>query len=182
MGRGDGRRPGCRVVDTSRPRAIESSGEPSELTDEHDEHDDAQHLPSPSLWPIGFAIGIACLLVGLIVSVAALVIGALLAVLFGFLWVRDLTRSHGPVESAEPGLDEQAGAEEWHAPAYDRSGFLTAATIGVSGMIGALVTVPVLGFAVLPSFESSDEPEVDLGPLKNFPKGKFVIATFTERP
>ncbi len=26
--------------------------------------DDKPHLPSPSLWPVGFAVGIACLLVG----------------------------------------------------------------------------------------------------------------------
>ena len=32
-------------------------------------HDnETPHLPPPSLWPIGFAIGVACLLVGLVVS------------------------------------------------------------------------------------------------------------------
>ena len=28
---------------------------------------DTPHVPAPSLWPIGFAIGIACILVGLVV-------------------------------------------------------------------------------------------------------------------
>jgi hypothetical protein len=31
-------------------------------------HDEKPHLPPPSLWPVGFAIGIACVLVGLVVS------------------------------------------------------------------------------------------------------------------
>jgi len=37
------------------------------------------HLPPPSLWPIGFAIGIVCILVGLIVSWAAAAVGAAIA-------------------------------------------------------------------------------------------------------
>jgi len=49
------------------------------------------HLPPPSLWPIGFAIGIVCILVGLIVSWPAAAVGAVVTVVFGFLWVRDVT-------------------------------------------------------------------------------------------
>jgi menaquinol-cytochrome c reductase iron-sulfur subunit len=47
-------------------------------------------------------------------------------------------------------------------------------------VIGAGVTLPSLGFAVLPSFtgEGVSAPPVDLGPLANFPEGKFVITTF----
>ena len=57
-------------------------------------HDDeTPHLPPPSLWPVGFAIGIACLLVGLVVSSARRRIGAVIAAVFGFLWVRDVTRA-----------------------------------------------------------------------------------------
>ena len=33
-----------------------------------DIHDDEPHLPPPTLWPLGFAIGVAVLLVGLIVD------------------------------------------------------------------------------------------------------------------
>ena len=47
---------------------------------------DNQHLASTSLWPIGFAIGLACMLVGLVISVAVLVVGAVIAVAFGWLW------------------------------------------------------------------------------------------------
>ena len=32
------------------------------------EHRDQPHLPAPTLYPVGFAAGIACLLVGLVVS------------------------------------------------------------------------------------------------------------------
>jgi len=37
------------------------------------------HLPPPSLWPLGFAIGIACLLTGLVVSWVAAAVGAVIA-------------------------------------------------------------------------------------------------------
>ena len=39
-----------------------------------DDERETQHLPTPSLWPIGFAIGVACILVGLVVSVPALIV------------------------------------------------------------------------------------------------------------
>ncbi len=40
--------------------------------------------------------------------------------------------------------------------------------------------LPSLGFAVLPSFEGEGTAshDVDLGPVSNFPEGKFVITTF----
>ena len=49
-------------------------------------------------------------------------------------------------------------------------------------MIGGIVTVPVLGFAVLPSFTNQEDQNVELGPLEDFPEGKFVIATYLEDP
>jgi Rieske Fe-S protein len=150
-------------------------------------HDDKPHVPAPSLWPVGFAVGVVCLLVGFVVTWWAVVVGAALAVVFGFLWVRDLTRGlrepeHAPVpgtervEVADEALPEQA--EE--APTYSRSVFLEGATIGVGGIIGALVTLPALGFAVIPAFESEKRPDVDLGPITNFPEGKFVVTKFME--
>ena len=45
-----------------------------------------------------------------------------------------------------------------------------------------MITLPVLGFAVLPSFTNQHEPDVDLGPIDEFPEGEFVIATFLENP
>lgn len=133
---------------------------------------------APSLWPIGFAIGIAVALVGLVISVWVLIAGVVVAVAFGFLWVRDLFHVHDPVESTEAGAPELPEAE--HIPTYDRSAFLSASTIGLGAAIGGLVTIPVLGFMVLPAFEKPEDPRVDLGPLGNFPEDKYVVATFIE--
>ena len=96
------------LVDTGRARAVESrtgarDGENPRVNDEHDTHD----LPGPSLWPIGFAIGVACVLVGLVVSIPVLIVGAVVALVFGFLWVRDLFVSR-PVTAAAAGLPDVA--------------------------------------------------------------------------
>ncbi len=139
------------------------------------------------MWPIGFAIGVACLLLGLVISWIVAVIGAVIAVAFGFLWARDVTRGvRDDVPTIEP--ETRAVADESSAasaaakpeplPAYTRSRFLEASTLGLGAAIGAVVTLPVLGFTVLPSFTNLDEDEADLGPLENFPEGEYVIASF----
>jgi len=59
------------------------------------EHRDQPHLPAPTLYPIGFAAGIACVLVGLIVSPKLIApIGGGIAVVFAFLWAREATREY----------------------------------------------------------------------------------------
>ncbi len=146
---------------------------------------DTHQVPTPSLWPIGFAIGIACVLVGLVVSIPVLIIGALIALVFGFLWVRDLFTTH-PVTAAQAGIDEKpraATVADLGDP-VDRATFLSLSTIGVGALIGAGITLPPLGFAVLPSFdgEGIKTRDVNLGPITNFPEGKYVIATFLENP
>jgi menaquinol-cytochrome c reductase iron-sulfur subunit len=150
-----------------------------------EEERDTQHLPAPSLWPIGFAIGVACVLVGLVISVPVLIVGALIALVFGFLWVRDLMHAH-PVTAAVPATTEAApiATQADIGDNVDRATFLSLATIGVSGLIGAGVTLPALGFGVLPSFvgDSVDTRDVDLGPISNFPEGQYVIATYLENP
>jgi quinol---cytochrome c reductase iron-sulfur subunit, bacillus type len=145
-------------------------------------HDEKPHVPAPSLWPIGLAIGIACTLVGLIVSMPVLVVGAVITLAFGFLWVRDLLTAGREASAVHEESVEPEEPAEPEVPVYDRSALLTTATIGIGAAIGVVVTLPVLGFAVLPAFESHDLPEVDLGPLRNFPEGKYVIATFFENP
>ena len=152
------------------------------MNDSHE--DNQQHLASPSLWPIGFAIGIACLLVGLVVSVTVLVVGAAIAVVFGWLWVRDLFSGAPHAAAAEPAIAPAAVEPAAHAETIDRSTFLSVTTLGLGGVIGAAVTVPSLGFMVLPSFtgDGVETGEVDLGPISNFPKGKYVITTYTEKP
>jgi Rieske Fe-S protein len=153
---------------------------------------DTPHLPGPSLWPIGFAIGIACLLLGLVISSLVAVIGAVLALAFGLLWARDVTRDvRGDVPEIEPetravadepAVGTTAAATPAPLPAYSRSRFLEAATIGVGAAIGVVVTLPVLGFAVLPSFTNLGETDVDLGPIENFPEDEFIIATYLAQP
>ena len=54
-------------------------------------HDDHPHVPGPSLWPVGLAVGVVVLLVGLIISWWVAAVGAAVAIVFGALWVRDLT-------------------------------------------------------------------------------------------
>ena len=151
---------------------------------------DTPHVPGPSLWPIGFAIGVACLLLGLVVSWVVAVIGAALAVTFGLLWARDVTREvRGEVPEIRPetrAVSDRAApagvvAEE-PLPAYTRSRFLEASLIGLSGAMGAVLTLPVLGFMVLPSFTGIEEDEVSLGPLDNFPEDEYVIATYLSHP
>jgi quinol---cytochrome c reductase iron-sulfur subunit, bacillus type len=150
---------------------------------------DTPHAPGPSLWPIGFAVGVACLLVGLVISWIVAAIGAALAVVFGFLWARDVTRDvRDEVPAIEPetravadrpsSTAHAAVAAPQALPAYTRSRFLEASTLGLGAAIGAIVTLPVLGFTVLPSFTNLDETEADLGPIENFPEDKFVIATY----
>ena len=73
-------------------------------------HDEHPHVPGPSLWPVGFAVGIVVLLVGLVVSWVVVAVGAVVAAVFGFLWVRDLTAGT-PLAHAEevPQLVEETG-------------------------------------------------------------------------
>ncbi len=152
---------------------------------------DTPHVPGPSLWPIGFAIGVACVLLGLVISWVIAAIGAVLVVVCGLLWARDVTRDvQGDVPEIEPetravadiAAATPASAAEAPLPTYSRSRFLEATTIGLGAAIGAVVTLPVLGFMVLPSFTDVEENEVDLGPLENFPEGEYVIATYLANP
>jgi Rieske Fe-S protein len=152
-----------------------------------------QHTPGPSLWPIGFAIGVACLLLGLVVSWIVAAIGVVLAVAFGLLWARDVThevRSDVPeiepetraVSDVPSATSAPVAAADEPLPGYTRSRFLEATTIGLGAAIGAVVTLPVLGFTVLPSFTNVDESEADLGPLDNFPESQYVIASYLSNP
>jgi Rieske Fe-S protein len=162
------------------------------------------HLPPPTLWPVGFAIGIAVVLVGLIVDPLVISsIGGAITVVFGFLWIRDATvELRGRPIHVEPETRElrEAGlADAPPVPAhvgeaampepepgerFPRSKFLEGATLGLGGVIGGVVTVPVLGFAVLPAFVGSavESRDVDIGPLTDFPEGRWWIATFMTDP
>lgn len=152
--------------------------------------DDRPQLPPPSLWPVGFAVGIVCLLVGLVVSWPVAAVGAALALLFGFLWARDVATG-GPTLPGPPpdeplpdgravpaNVGEAAMPEPAPGERFPRSKFLEGATLGLGGLIGGIVTLPAVGFALLPAFVDQKAHEVDLGPLSDFPENKFVVATF----
>jgi Rieske Fe-S protein len=149
---------------------------------EPDRHDEP-HLPSPTIWPFAFAGGIALILIGLVVgSWPAAAIGAAIALVFGFLWIREATREvRGvpPEPEPEPAVSELAVVEEAEEPErFERARFLEGATLGIGALIGGIVTVPALGFMIAPSFVGQEYEPVDLGPLDNFPEGQFVVATF----
>jgi quinol---cytochrome c reductase iron-sulfur subunit, bacillus type len=173
--------------------------QPSPETEHESLHEEA-HLPPPTLWPIGFAIGIVVVLVGLVINPMLISsIGGAIVVAFGFLWARDATAElrgqpivveperRELVEAGEgmtaPPADQQ-GVALVHVPetAVTRSRFLEGATLGLGGVIGGLITVPVAGFAVLPGFLGQKQHKVDLGPLSNFPLSAWFVATFIVDP
>ena len=162
------------------------------MADEHERPGDEPALheaeplhPSPSIWPFAFAGGLALVLVGLIVSWPTAAIGAAIAVVFGFLWIRDVTGEVRRAPAAEPApapVSELAGPEEpVEVERYPRARFLEGATLGLGALIGGLVTVPALGFMVAPAFVGQEYDPVDLGPLDNFPENQFMIAKFFSR-
>jgi Rieske Fe-S protein len=163
---------------------------PRHDVDPHGGHG-SPHEPKPTIWPVGFAVGIACIFVGLILSTIVLAVGAVLTALFGFLWVRDVTSGYRaepepaqasppiPAHKAEPAISELA---EGDIIRYPRSKFLEAVTLGLGGVIGGVVTVPVLGFTVLPPFVKQGHPDIDVGALDDFPENKYVITTFLLDP
>ncbi len=150
-------------------------------------HDDHPHVPGPSLWPVGFAVGIVVLLVGLIIDWWVAGLGALVALAFAFLWVRDLTAgtelAHAPDVPAEgpvlaPGTSAPGIAADEPEERYPRSKFLEISTLGLGAVIGGIVTAPALGFMVLPPFLKQGQKDHDVGPISDFPEGKYVVTTF----
>ena len=161
--------------------------------------------PGPTIWPIGFAVGIVCILAGLIVSTVAVAAGVIIAAIFGFLWAREATREYrgtaehvapepagegdepaampaGPPRPANEGEAALPVMSDEEVERYPRSVFLEASTLGLGALIGGLVTLPVLGFVVLPSFQNQEYDDVNLGPLENFPESKWIITTFFRDP
>jgi menaquinol-cytochrome c reductase iron-sulfur subunit len=162
---------------------------------------DRPHLPTPTLWPIGFAVGVAILLTGLVVGWYIVLLGAILAVAFGALWVRDLTTDMRgePVPEAEPerrgtrpgiGAAPVAPGSEAALPVmsdeeierFPRARFLEGATLGLGGVIGGLVTVPPLVFMAVPPFTGQETPEIDIGKLDDYPTGSWRVVTFLQDP
>jgi Rieske Fe-S protein len=137
------------------------------------------------------------------VSWPAVVAGVVITVVFGFLWIRESTREYRGVPADHAAHAEQAQpagtpaapprpAAEGEAALpvmakeeierFPRAVFLELSTLGLGGVITGIVTVPALGFMVLPAFLHQRYDEVDIGPLENFPEGTFVVTTFLRDP
>ncbi len=153
------------------------------------DRDAAHHEPSPTIYPLGFAVGIAVILVGLVIDPLLIgSIGAVITIIFGFLWIRDAMHLHHEEQVAVEAEKRDAakaaaeGRPVATAERYPRSRFLESMTIGLGALIGGIVTVPVAGFALLPGFVGQGRHKVDLGPITDFPEGAWLIATFMVDP
>jgi Rieske Fe-S protein len=156
--------------------------------------DERPHLPSPTLWPVGFAVGVAVLLVGVILGWLIVAIGAALAAIFGFLWIREVTgevrepAARAPEPEPVPPIAAYRGRPAVPEPGegeivrFPRSKFLEGATLGIGAAIGGIVTLPVAGFALLPPFIDQGTDDIDVGPIDDFPENQFVITTFLLKP
>jgi Rieske Fe-S protein len=151
--------------------------------------DDKSHVPAPSLLPVAFAIGVVVLLVGLIISSWISVgIGAVIAVAFGGVWLRDISSSRAaeglppPPPPTKVAPTAEAAAEPGAGERYPRDRFLEGATLGLGALIGAVVTIPPLGLLTASAFEGQSFRKINLGPISDFPVGKFLITTFLEDP
>lgn len=60
-----------------------------------------------------------------------------------------------------------------------RGQFLTAATVGVGGVMGALIAAPVAGMALGPVFGGEDFEEALLGKVDEFKQGEFTKVVLT---
>ena len=131
----------------------------------------------PTLAPIAFAIGIAVVLAGLVVSPGVILpVGGAITLLAAGAWIRGSGRQ-SPT-SPEPESNQPAAEAE----RFPRNRFLERGTLALGGLIAAGVALPAIGLAVLPALGRGKQKAVDLGPIEAFPQGQFVIATFLSDP
>ena len=140
-------------------------------------------VPGPSVWPIGVAVGVACVLVGLVISWWIVAIGGAITIVFGFLWLSDLAghrvaRRPAPAPSPPPTGAPQAERRAEAAPTTSRQGFLSGLTLGLGALIGAFVTIPPIWLAIGPPFLKQSKKPVDLGPISQFPLNQWRVVTF----
>ena len=55
-------------------------------------------------------------------------------------------------------------------------------TLGLGAVIGAIVTLPILGPALVDPFVDQETDDIDIGALDDFPENRFVITTFLLDP
>jgi quinol---cytochrome c reductase iron-sulfur subunit, bacillus type len=142
-------------------------------------------LPGPSVWPVGVAVGIACILAGLIVSWWIVAVGGGITLVFGFLWLSELAGHRlGPRPAAPPPAKPgpPPPARRYQGATTTRTGFISAATLGLGGVIGGLVSIPPIFLAIVPPFLKQSKKPVDLGALSDFPLNQWMITTFVLVP
>jgi Rieske Fe-S protein len=135
--------------------------------------------PPASLLPFAGAVGFVVSLVGLLISpevIAPVGVGVML-VTFLFLVRGNAKPARAAVASPAPAHRPSTGAEQ-----LSRGRLLGLGTLGLGGLVGLIVTLPVAGFAILPSFLGQRRVSVDLGPSEAFPEGEFVVTTFLTDP
>jgi menaquinol-cytochrome c reductase iron-sulfur subunit len=120
------------------------------------------------------------MLAGIVVSTAAVIVGAAIALVFGALWARDAMRPTQPDQAATVLAEPELEPEEVNR--FPRNQFLELTTLGIAGVITAVVALPVVGFAILPAFTNQKRQGVDLGPTDNFPENEWIEATFLLDP
>jgi menaquinol-cytochrome c reductase iron-sulfur subunit len=130
---------------------------------------------------VGFAVGIVCLLVGLVISWWVAALGGGLAIVFGFLWARDVA-TREPAAPVPEDVTTDGAPERSPGERFPRNKFLEGATLGLGALIGGIVTLPVLGFAILPGFLKQKAHKVDIGPLSDFEENQWKVVTFIRDP
>ena len=128
------------------------------------------------------------MLVGIVQSWILAAVGVVIAVACAFGWVRRLASGGELLKTGEVEPERRTAREqdEHVVPKtperYPRSAFLEISTLGLCQVIGGLVTLPVLGFMVLPPFLKQGFKDHDVGPLADFPEGQWVVTTFMADP
>jgi len=120
------------------------------------------------------------------------VIGIVITVVFAALWIRELARGRSlPSAPASVVPETRANRVREITPALatvksdtqvSRNVFLELSTLGLGGVIGGLMTLPVLGFAIGPSFLKQGVASQDVGPLGLYPEGEYMITSFDSDP
>jgi Rieske Fe-S protein len=128
--------------------------------------------------PVGFAIGVVVLLVGLVVNLQVIApLGAAIALVAGLAWALGSGSKRRPTTPRPSASAEATGAER-----FPRSRMLERATLGIGGLVALGAVLPAVGAAVLPTILNQRRRAVDLGPVDDFPQGQFVVATFISDP
>lgn len=83
-------------------------------------------------------------------------------------------------QDAGVGQDAPSGAAS--GAELTRGEFLTKATIGVGGLLGAMIGVPVAGMALAPAVAGTKFPRMRLGDVSDFPDGQWVKVVLNPNP